>query len=478
MGSRARVVNVTHVHPATNASDPSPLYHGEYKLSFMDLFHIARLPMQRLFFFDGPNLPPSPSMVSTLQSSLAHTLSVFLPLAGKLAFRASSGDVVIDCSPAGVASGVKFVEAEFSGSAADMRRLATDEEHDAEAFAQLVPELEAAQLPCSVLAVQVTRPSGGGAGAVAVGVAILHAVADGHAVWQFMKAWATAAREGSLAAAGLPPPTFDRSGVRHPKGDELIGMFVRLFAPAMPMLRSPSPASTLDTTQQSSRTFVLRANEIQTLKQQILQQMRALTGSKPSKPPSTYVAISCLIWTSLVRAKPVTQDEADEDIDTYFLVSADCQRRLRPPLGDGFFGNCVKACFARARDGDLRDEAGGLAHAASAIQEAISEYLDELGDDPLSDIERCMAVHRGIPRGRLARVGSSNRFMAYETDFGWGAPTRVELVSRVETDLVTLLGAREKGAVQVSVVLDRAAMEAFAACLVVPTSTSLEAGGE
>ncbi|TVU12666.1 hypothetical protein EJB05_46317, partial [Eragrostis curvula] len=125
MGCRVRVVNITHVHPA-KTGDPSPPCHGEYKLSFMDLFHIARMPMQRLFFFDGPDLPPFPSMVSTLQSSLAATLAVYLPLAGKLAFRASTGDVVIDCSPAAVASGVKFVEAEFSGSADDMRRLVSD----------------------------------------------------------------------------------------------------------------------------------------------------------------------------------------------------------------------------------------------------------------------------------------------------------------------------------------------------------------
>ncbi|TVU12665.1 hypothetical protein EJB05_46316, partial [Eragrostis curvula] len=151
MGSRVRGVNVTHVHPA-NTGDQSPPFHGEYKLSFLDVFHIATMPVQRLFFFDGPNLPPFP----TLQSSLAATLAVFLPLAGKLAFRASTGDVVMDCSPDAVPSGVQFIEAEFSGSAYDMRRLARDEEHDTDAFVQLVPKLEAALLPVPVLSVQVT----------------------------------------------------------------------------------------------------------------------------------------------------------------------------------------------------------------------------------------------------------------------------------------------------------------------------------
>ena len=39
-------------------------------------------------------------------------------------------------APAAVSSGVKLVEAELSGGADAMRRLARDEEHDAEAFAR------------------------------------------------------------------------------------------------------------------------------------------------------------------------------------------------------------------------------------------------------------------------------------------------------------------------------------------------------
>ena len=39
-------------------------------------------------------------------------------------------------APAAVSSGVKLVEAELSGGADTMRRLARDEEHDAEAFAR------------------------------------------------------------------------------------------------------------------------------------------------------------------------------------------------------------------------------------------------------------------------------------------------------------------------------------------------------
>jgi hypothetical protein len=158
----------------------------------------------------------------------------------KLDFRPASGDVVLDFSPAAVSSGVRFVEAEFSGGADAMRRLARDAEHDTWAFVQLVPELEARQLPAPVLAVQVTGPAGGGAGAMAIGVSIWHAVADGHAVWQFLRAWSTASREGSgsLAAPGFVRPPIDRAGIRHPRAAEVVRMALSLVAPELPLVSS------------------------------------------------------------------------------------------------------------------------------------------------------------------------------------------------------------------------------------------------
>ncbi|CAN6216449.1 unnamed protein product [Urochloa humidicola] len=219
MSSQVRVLNISHVR-SSNRPDSPPLPHQvEHKLSFLDNLQISKT-IQRLFFFDGPDLPPFPSIVTALRSSLAATLAVFLPLAGELAFRLDTGDVVIDSSSL---SGVKFVEAELAGGADAMRRLARDDAHDAEAFARLVPALGAGRsLPAPVLAVQVTRPADGGA-AVAVGVSIQHAVADGHAMWQFLRAWSATSREGpgSLAPPGFMLPEFDRAGIRHPKSAEL-----------------------------------------------------------------------------------------------------------------------------------------------------------------------------------------------------------------------------------------------------------------
>ncbi|KAK1604174.1 hypothetical protein QYE76_027847 [Lolium multiflorum] len=436
------------------------------KLSPFDTFFLALRPIQRLFFYDdgdGTSLPPFPSLASSLRASLGATLAVFTPLAGKLTACSDDHDLAIDCSPGAVHPGVRFVEAEYSGDAADMRRLARDVEHDTEAFLQLVPELEVGRLPAPVLAVQVTRPAAGG-GAVAVGVSMHHAAGDGQSLWQFMRAWSTASREGSLA--GVAAPMFDRAGLlRHPKARDAARNLVRFSAPELPKVNTfPEP----DWTRQSRRTYLVTAGQIQSLKRRIVQSAKNGDGEQ-NHPPTTYVAIASLLWTSIVRAKSVDNAADDEE---YFLFPADCRRRLQPPLEPGFFGNCIKVRYARATTGDLVRRDGdndddGLARAAAAFRRAIREHVEE--EDPLGDADRWVDVIRGVPRERIAKQGSSHRFMAYEVDFGWGQPSRVELVSVSSADMTTLLGA-PGGAVQVSVALHRSHVDGFEASFLAQVS--------
>ncbi|CAN6191304.1 unnamed protein product [Urochloa humidicola] len=480
MRSRVRFLSVSHVLPtrdmaaaATCSPEGSFPVDGHVKLSFMDALFIDRVPMRRLFFYKGPTIPSFPSLVHSFKSSLAAALAVFIPLAGKLTHHGSTGDIFVDCSPSAVSPGVRFVEAEYAGTIDDIRHLAADHgHHHPEALALLGPEMNADHLPAPVLAVQVTRPAAGGGGegdgprrrAVVVGVSIHHAVADGHSVWQFMNAWSALSRHA--AADLMPPPAFDRAAIRYPKADEVAREFLRTIAPALPVVRSPSSHSPQDLRR---RTFLLRAGDIESVKRRIVAQTNAI-GERLDTRPSTYVAVSSLLWTSIVRAKPADDvtnpaaGSAGADDACYLLVPADLRRRLgalAPTVDESYFGNCVAPCFARANAGDLRDERAGLARAAAAIGDAVRARLQ----DPLGGAEQWLERFlQAALRGRLTHMGSSNRFMAYETDFGWGKPSRVELVSLFARELVLLLGA-EDGGVQATVALDHAHMEGFAANL-------------
>jgi hypothetical protein len=263
---RSRILNISYVVPdrdrAAAYSPPLPLplplrEDGLVELSFMEAqFVVVATPMRRLFFYEGPGVPPFPQLARSLRSSLAVALAVFPPLSGKLAHRPSAGggDVVVDCSPASVSSGVKFVEAEYDGGIEDMRRVAGgggSDEGDREAIMLLGPELDATRLPAPVLAVQVTRPSvGGGGRAAVVAVAVHHAVADGHSVWQFIRAWAALSRmEGSASRTvpDLAPPAFDRTPLRYLEAEDVARKILRTVAPALPVviiLTAPHRSST------------------------------------------------------------------------------------------------------------------------------------------------------------------------------------------------------------------------------------------
>ncbi|RCV29847.1 hypothetical protein SETIT_6G046200v2 [Setaria italica] len=450
-----RVLAVTRVAPVPTAERGAGAGEGgRVKLSFFDTPWVVLPPIQRVFLYDlpGDDGDAFQAAVRRLKDSLAATLALYLPLAGKLAYVAETGDVFVDCADD---PGVAFVEAE--ADAMDVRRLATDEAHDIAAFLALVPGLDTAVLPAPVLSVQATRLPGG----LALGVSVHHAVADGQAVWRFVGAWAAAAREGSPVTKALCAPHYDRGVVGVPNGDEFAREMLRKVAPNLPVAMMDYDFS--QRFRLGRRTFHLAADDIRSLKRRIDALAAAeeeeaagdsTTTSSKKKPVSTFVALAALGWTAFVRAKSLAAGD-----DTYLVFLADLRARLDPPVADGYLGNCIKGCLASADAGDLVG-ARGLLGACRAIQAAVAE----MEAAPLGGSERWIEKMMSLPFQRLCNVAASPRFRVHEaSDFGFGRPARVELVSMNHDGEMVLVAGREDGEVQVSVSLDPACMEEFKA---------------
>jgi hypothetical protein len=223
--SPVRIIDASYVNvPATAALPLEPI-----KLTAMEALWviIPRLQHVLLYEYEDADMPPFDDILQSLNSSLATTLGSFAPLAGRLVHLKVTGDVGISCS---ASDGVRFVVAECD---ADIRRVAGDEEHNVPVLEGLVPELDMTELPTAVLAVQATRFEGG----VAVGLTVHHGVADGRSLWSFVEAWASACR-GEIPAA---TPTFDRSLVKLPGGEEQASSILRKLAPNLPSVRSFLP---------------------------------------------------------------------------------------------------------------------------------------------------------------------------------------------------------------------------------------------
>ncbi|XP_004974393.1 malonyl-CoA:anthocyanidin 5-O-glucoside-6''-O-malonyltransferase [Setaria italica] len=458
-----RVLAVSRVPPA-----PAPAESGAgeacVKLSLFDTFWVALPPIQRVFLYDLPGGDGADdefqAAVTRLKDSLAATLALYLPLAGKLAYIAETGDVVIDWAGD---TGVAFIEAEAAGGDGmmDVRRLATDEAHDVPAFLALVPEVDTRALPAPVLFVQATRLPGG----LALGLSVHHAVADGQAVWRFVGAWAAAARDGFPVTKTLGAPHYDREAVRVPNGDELAREMLRKLAPNLPATNTARNRGFSQRSRLGRRTFYFTGDGIQALKRRIDELAAAeettenaagsnTTTTKKKPVVSTFVALAALGWTAFVRAKSLAAGD-----DTYLVFPADLRARLDPPVADGYLGNCVKGCLASADAGDLVG-ARGLLGACRAIQAAVAE----MEAAPLGGTERWIEKMMSLSFQRLCDMAASPRFRVYEaSDFGFGRPARVELVSMNHDGGMVLVAGREDGEVQVSVSLDPARMEEFKA---------------
>ncbi|CAO2168197.1 unnamed protein product [Urochloa humidicola] len=468
-----RVLAETRVAPAPAGVEGARVV----KLSFFDTPWVVLPPIQRVFLYDLPNGDDDefPAVVTRLKDSLAATLALYLPLAGKLAYVPETGDVVIDC--AGDDLGVTFIEAEASAAGdehggMDFRHLADDEAHDIPALLALVPPLDTRVLPAPVLSVQATRlPAAAGSG-LALGLSVHHAVADGQAVWRFVSAWTAAARSVGSSSPAVDkalaaPRHYDRAVVNFPGGDEFAREMLRKVAPNLPVTNTAADFDFSQRFRLGRRTFYLAADDIQSLKRRI-DALAATeedstvaaaggehtTTEKITKPVSTFVALAALGWTAFVQAKSLTAGD-----DTYLVFLADLRTRLNPPVADGYLGNSLKGCLASADAGDLSGERGILA-ACRAVQAAVAE----MEAAPLGGTERWIQKMMTLPFQRLCNVAASPRFRVYEaSDFGFGRPARVELVSMNHDGEMVFVGGRVEGEVQVSVSLDPARMEEFKA---------------
>ncbi|KAL6850414.1 hypothetical protein ACP4OV_021041 [Aristida adscensionis] len=335
---------------------PPPPHLEQIPLSFLDAWFLSQPPIQRLFLYDGSlaDFPPRPLTQVLARRRSRRVLpprreALLRPLHRRRRRRLLA---------------VHRRRRRPVHGGRGQRRLSGEARHGVPAFLGLVPSLETPELPAPVLAVQATRFEGGG---VVVGVAMHHAVADGHSFWRFMAAWSPAARYGALSAAALAP-TFEPSAIVHPTAAEMTRGILR------------APEGDTGTTAASDGKFVeayvaAARDETTTVElgrrriDHIKNRIAAAQAHPQPRRPSTFVAVAAVVWSCVVRARSL-----DAGARTRLLVFlADCHPRLDPPVHEGYFGNGVLGCVAEANPGDLID--GGMSRAARAIPEAVDEFV-------------------------------------------------------------------------------------------------------
>ncbi|KAH7845493.1 hypothetical protein Vadar_002863 [Vaccinium darrowii] len=438
-----KVFDVCRVVPMMNS--PNSAAQTSLPLTFFDVLWLRFPPTQRLFFYECPY--PKETLTDTILPKLKHSLSVtlqhYLPLAGNLTWPPDSGKPIIQYNE-GDAVSLTVAESE-----ANFSKLSGNSFREAETIHHFLPFLLASKTRVPVLALQVTLfPNAG----FSIGYAAHHAVFDGKSIAMFMHSWAFVCRCGGDSTL-MPEltPTYDRTIVKDPSdlenaylngslafdgSNEKSLKFWDLKAPAEVMLG----------------TFHLTQANIESIKKWVEAKWKEKHTKKAAFSPSTFAITSAYTWVCLVKTRKLMTEKV------HLAISVDCRVRLEPPIPSTYFGNCVTARFIDADTNKVMEE-DGVAIAATAIGEAIGS----LDDGVLKGAEELIPNLLSRQGDGFFSIAGSPRLEFYRTDFGWGRPSKVEMVSISKTGAFYLSDSRDgNGGVEIGVVLKKHETEAFA----------------
>ncbi|KAK8953383.1 Shikimate O-hydroxycinnamoyltransferase [Platanthera guangdongensis] len=354
---------------------------------------VPRLHTQSVYFYRRPAEAGEGFFESgRLKEALAGVLVPFYPMSGRLA-RDGKVRVDIDCN----GEGVLFVVAETESKVEDFDDFAPTVE-----MMRLIPTVEYSDDISSfhLLVLQVTHFRCGGA---ALGVGMLHIVADGYSGIHFINSWSDLARglainlppfiDRTLLRARNPPaPSFPHIEYHHPPA---------LIIPSA-IITPPSAAVNI---------FPVNCANLDLLKSKV-------SGTSSARL-SSYSLLAAHVWRCACSARGLPPDQLSK-----LHIATDGRQRLRPLLPEGYFGNVVFTATPVAAAGELAE---GLGAVAGRIQEAVGRMDDEYLRSALDylEVQRDLKeLVRGAPTFRCPNIGiiSWTRLPIHEADFGWGKP--------------------------------------------------------
>ncbi|KAJ0666859.1 putative anthocyanin 6''-O-malonyltransferase [Helianthus annuus] len=397
--------NLTVLERSRISPPPATIGHRSLPLTFFDITWLLSPPSHHLFFYHFPHSKSHfmETIVPNLKHSLSITLQHYFPFVSNLVV--FPNDSTVTKKPE-----IRHVEGDsvavtFAECTLDFSDLTGNHPRKCENFYPLVPELgsavkESDYATLPVFSVQVTYfPNSG----ISIGTTNHHSLGDASTRFCFLKAWSSVYESGgdeSFLANGSPP-ILDRL-VDIPKvfEDRLKQTNLEKFYQP-PSLGGPSD--------RVRATFVLARTHINGLKKHVLTQL----------PSLEYVSS--------------------------FTVTC------------GYIWSCIVKSFVKM--GEKKGE-NGFVIAAKMIGEGISKLVKNK-EGILKDVERW---HDGfkIPARKIGVTGTP-KVDFYDIDFGWGKPTKYEVVSIDNGGLFSISASKESAQdFEIGVSFPSMQMEAFA----------------
>ncbi|KAF8105721.1 hypothetical protein N665_0157s0284 [Sinapis alba] len=440
------IIEVARVTPATDSD--SVLNTLNIPLTFFDLPWLLFSPVKRVFFYrltESTNERFHSFILPKLKLSLSLVLRNYLPLVGRVTWDPNEPKPSIIVSPNDAVS-VTIAESE-----ADFSLLSGYEQRPVSELYNLLPKLPVTDDSATVLSLQITLfPDQG----FSIGVVTHHAVLDGKTSSTFIKAWAHICKQHlENVTSSLPEnltPSYDRSLINGVTGvdEKMVKMLRSLKGDATNTSRSltPFPAKKLGDDVVLA-TLVLSRDDIEKLKKRV--ESESLTPSHLLHL-STFVISFAYAWTCFVKARG-----GSEERSVGLLFVGDFRHRLDPPLPATYFGNCVFPA------GSYHHKAAEFSRFVTAV-EILSGLVRGLSSRKMETIAEAFAEAFSFQRGstQFGTVAGSTRLKVYESDFGWGRPVKVDIVSIDQGEAIAMAERRDQsGGVEIGMCLKKTEMD-------------------
>lgn len=199
------------------------------------------------------------------------------------------------------------------------------------------------------------------------------------------------------------------------------------------------------------RSFTLTRRDIEKISLTICPQMTRV---------STFSLVAAYAWVCMVKSEGM--DSANANV--MLAIPCDCRSRLDPPLPTNYFGNCIAGGIAMARGKHLvADWREGLVTAVKSVVEEIKSFD---GDGLLKGVDDWLhlkwdSYDPNSLGDKYCAIAGSPRFEVYASNFGWGRPAKIDLVS-TESTKILLQDARDGDGIEFGLVMANPKMEAFA----------------
>ncbi|KAI3448772.1 hypothetical protein Pfo_005437 [Paulownia fortunei] len=380
MEARVEVISREIIKP----SSETPNHLKKLKLSYLDqLVPPTYVPI--VFFYQadelrGLTISNHVQISQQLKKSLADTLTSFYPLAGRI-----EDQFVVDCSDAGV----EFIEARVHTQLMD-----AIQEPDTEELKQYLPmdPTTAGGLgEETLLLVQINFFDCGG---IAVGVCVLHQIADCTSIMAFVNAWAATCR----GEAGISQCSFDLAS----------------YFPARDFPGSGSWELSMFNEKFKTKMFVFDKEKLAALKQAAI----SPSGSTV-KDPTRVELVSAFIWKHFIEVTKSKNPQAKKNFAALHTVNL--RTRTSPPLLlENAFSNPNVASDQNEGVEEFHDLVSKLRSSIRTISD-LNITKAQSGDSNLNDLYK---LSSRLMKGELEPCAFSSwcRFPVYEVDYGWGNP--------------------------------------------------------